>query len=111
MSDLATIPVPRRPDLVLRPLGEDGRHLIKDPLSGDCYRVREQESFLFQCLDGEQTTADIREAFERRFGQPLSEEDLQGFLDLAREEGLLQPAGPRETDPEADFWITSFVLF
>ncbi|MCI0456344.1 MAG: HlyD family efflux transporter periplasmic adaptor subunit [Gemmataceae bacterium] len=112
MPELATIPLPRRPDLVLRPLGKDGQHVVKDPLTGARYRLGEQESFLFLRLDGEQSTRDICEAFERRFGQPLSEEDLQGFLELAQAEGFLQTPGPSGTDPEGPgVWPLRIVLF
>jgi putative peptide zinc metalloprotease protein len=97
--DLAPRVPGRRPELVIRPLGDDGRHVVKDPVSGAYYRLGEQEAFLLLQLDGEQTTEDVRRAFARRFGQPLSEEDLQEFLGLAGAQGFLRPAAAPETAP------------
>src|SRR5262245_30153282 len=99
MSNLVTIPLPRRTELVLRPPDAAGRQVVKDPLTGAAVLLGEQESFLFRCLDGEQSSRDICEAFERRFGESLSGADLQEFIDLAQGEGFLQPAAPPESDP------------
>jgi multidrug efflux pump subunit AcrA (membrane-fusion protein) len=92
MSEQGTIPWTRRPDLVERPVGEAGQHVIKDPRTGSFYNLGEQEWFLLSRLDGRQTGEAIREAFEARFGQPLSEEDLREFLDMVQGHGFLQPA-------------------
>src|SRR5262249_46922432 len=95
----ATLPA-RRPDLVIRPLGDRGRYVVKDPRSGAFFTFGEQEHFLLTQLDGKRDAEAICKAFEERFDEPLSEEDLGGFLKLARGKGLLQPAGP--TVPQAE---------
>jgi multidrug efflux pump subunit AcrA (membrane-fusion protein) len=94
MSVPAT-PLPvRRPDLLIRPFGEDGQYAVKDPHSGEFFHVGEQEHFLLTQLDGERSGATIRAVFEERFGQPLSEEELHEFLVLAAEQGLVSANGP-----------------
>src|SRR5262249_5321753 len=90
MSRLAA-PLPcRRPDLVIRPLGDGGRYVIKDPSSGAFFEVGDEEHFLLAQLDGKRAADEIRAAFAERFGAPLTEEDLDEFLKLARTQGFLQ---------------------
>src|SRR4051794_40479027 len=97
MPELATIPTPappaRRPDLLLRPLGERGRYVVKDPATGAYFTLGEQEYFLLCQLDGVRDAGGICRAFEERFSEPLSEEDLGQFIELARTRGFLLPAG------------------
>src|SRR5262249_56502652 len=81
----------RRPDLVIRPLGERGRYVVKDPRTGAFYTFGEQEHFLLLQLDGQRDAEAVCKAFEGRFGESLSKGDLDGFLELARKKGLLQP--------------------
>src|SRR5215207_2255281 len=100
MSELATLPPPRRLDLVVRPIGEDGRHVVKTPDSGEYFTLGAQEAFLLLQLDGRQPAAAIRTAFQGRFGEPLSETDFGQFVDLSRSLGFVQPPGtePAPTD-------------
>src|SRR5262249_49722288 len=99
LQGLAT-PVPaRRPDLLLRPLGNDGRHVVKDPRTGDYYTLGKQESFLLFQLDGEQTAEAVCQAFADQFREPLSEGDLDEFVKLARVKGLLQADGHGDRAP------------
>jgi multidrug resistance efflux pump len=83
----------RRPDLLLRALGEQGRYVVKDPRNGAYFTFGEQEHFLLCQLDGIRNAAAICRAFEERFGEPLADEDLGQFVKLARARGLLLPAG------------------
>ncbi len=58
-------------------------------------------------LDGERSAADVCAAFAESFGQPLSEEDLHEFVEMARGKGLVQetsgvasaPASPVASAP------------
>src|SRR5262245_32966095 len=93
MPDLATMLPVRRPELVIRPLGDRGRYVVKDPGTGAFFTFGEQEHFLLAQLDGERDAEAVCRAFEGRFGEPLSAGDLDGFLGLARGKGLLRPAG------------------
>src|SRR5579871_4590246 len=87
----SVIPPPRRPELVVKPLGRAGSYVLKDPLDGACYQFGEEEHFLLSQLDGRQSREAICAAFERRFGEPLSEEELDEFIALARTRGFLRP--------------------
>ncbi len=94
MADLETIPPPRRPELLVRPLGDDGQHVVKDPGTGAYYNLGEVESFLLLRLDGRQTVGTICSAFAEKFGEALAPNDLDEFVTMARGQGFLQPAVP-----------------
>jgi hypothetical protein len=101
MPDLA-LPLPcRRPELVSRPFGDGGTYLVRDRLRGESFRLGPQEHFLLARLDGSRGAGDLRAAFAERFGDPLTAEDLQDFLDLAQEHGFLQPGGAPGALPAA----------
>src|SRR5687768_16422701 len=93
MSNPPTIPPSRRNDLLLRPLGDGGDCVVKDLRTGDYFNLGPQESFLLERLDGEQTATAICKSFETHFGQPLTESELQEFLELARSMGFLEAVG------------------
>jgi putative peptide zinc metalloprotease protein len=103
MPDLA-LPLPcRRLELVIRPLGDNGPYVVKDPRTGAFFQLGAEEHFLLTQLDGRQDSAAICTAFAERFDQPLGHDDLQEFLELADAQGFLQPASgvaaaPREID-------------
>src|SRR5262245_7903280 len=102
MPDLATVPAARRPELVLSRLGDNGHHVVKDPRTGEYFYLGEQEHFLLSQFDGEQSPEATRAAFEARFGEPLSEEDLNGFWELAEARGFLEPGETQETRAPPD---------
>jgi RNA polymerase sigma-70 factor (ECF subfamily) len=52
MPHLAPPLLGRRPELVIRPLGEGGPYVVKDPRSGAYYHLGEEEHFLLTQLDG-----------------------------------------------------------
>lgn len=79
-----------RPDLVIRPLGDQGRHVVKDQRSGAFYEVGEREVFLLAQLNGIRTANSIRAAYEERFAEPLSTNDFDAFIELACLQGLLR---------------------
>src|SRR5262249_61148416 len=97
MLNRAAIKLTCRPDLLLSPLqnGKAGQYAVKDLRTGDSFTLGEQEYFLLARLDGEQTGAALCQAFEEWFGEPLSEAELQEFVELAQARGFLQPAAPR----------------
>jgi putative peptide zinc metalloprotease protein len=92
MSTFVTVPPARRPDLVVGPVEVDGQCVVKDPCSGRYYHLGERETFLLVRFDGAQSWAAIRTAFEAEFGEPLFEDDLDDFLEVAREHGLIESA-------------------
>ena len=98
---VASSPLPtRRADLVIRPIGDDGRYVVKDPHSGEFFQIGEEEHFLLQQLDGERDAAQICTAFEETFGEPLSSEDLDGFLEMTAKQGLVAKAEGGGRKPE-----------
>jgi hypothetical protein len=104
MHDLGT-PLPcRQPELVSRPLGQNGSYLVRDRKRGDSFRLGAEEYFLLAALDGTRAGADLREAFAERFGEPLTDEELQDFLNLAQARGFLQKQKPgdKETNGQGD---------
>jgi hypothetical protein len=99
MPDLTT-PLPcRRPELVARQFGKNGSYLVRDRQKGDSFQLGAEEHFLLARLDGTRTAEDLSAAFAERFGEPLTEEELQEFLELASQRGLLQPEGARVPVP------------
>lgn len=78
-----------RPELLLRQVGSDGRHVVKDLRSGQFFSLGAPESFLLTRLDGHSTSHEICVEYEARFDEPLDEEDLADFLDLARHRNLV----------------------
>ena len=73
MPDIATILPPRRPDLPLRALDEQGEYVdvVKDPRTG---AFDEEEDVLPCQLDDARDALAICRAFTERFAGPLSEE-------------------------------------
>src|SRR5262245_40018373 len=90
MPDPTTLLPTCRADLIIRPLGEDGRFVVKDPLTGEFFQIGESEQFLLERFDGRSDSSAIRAAFVERFDEPLSEDDLDEFIELALSQGFLQ---------------------
>src|SRR5262245_26598178 len=90
--DAVAVPPARRPDLLLRPLGDRGRYVVKDLRTGVYFTLGEQEYFLLCQLDGVRSAGAICRAFEEQFGEPLSRADLDGFVELARSRRFLLEA-------------------
>ncbi len=76
----------------MRPLGDQGQYVVKDPRTGEFFHLGEQEYFLLTQLDGQRSAAAVCTAFAERFGQPLSVEELDEFVEMARKQRLLQQA-------------------
>src|SRR5262249_24167701 len=93
MPDIATILPPRRPDLLLRALYEQGEYVdvVTDPRTG-AIPFDEEEDILDCQLDGVRDATAICRAFTERFAGPLSEEDFDQFIELVRVHGFLLPA-------------------
>jgi hypothetical protein len=99
MPDLAAVVPCRRPELVARRFHENGSYLVRDRLKGESFQLRPEEHFLLARLDGTRTAEELFAEFAERFGEPFTPGELQEFLDLARERGLLQPDGARAPVP------------
>src|SRR5438067_2453348 len=53
----------RRTDLVVCPLGDQGRYVVKDPRTGAYFHIGNEEHFLLMRLDGQRSVADLRAEF------------------------------------------------
>lgn len=95
LLDRDAAPPARRHDLLISPSGDAGHCVVKDPLSGEYFRLGPTEHFLFSQLDGRQSAGELQASFERQFNEPLPVEDLQQFLNVACGAGLLQSATAR----------------
>ncbi len=86
---LTASPLPvRRNDLRIEPFGPGGDHVVKDPRSGGFFLLGEKEHFLLLQLDGQADADGVRAAFELRFKEALPGDDLDAFVETAREQGL-----------------------
>src|SRR5262245_14068919 len=99
MPGVATALPCRRPELVIRPLGDRGPYVVKDPRTGAYYQLGDEEHFLLTQLDGRRDEATVRKAFAQRFGQPLADDELGDFLEMMQDQGLL---GTGQPDRPAD---------
>jgi multidrug efflux pump subunit AcrA (membrane-fusion protein) len=102
MISSAPAPLPqRRRELTIRPLGEQGQHVVKDPATGEFFHLGAQEHFLLMQLDGRASADCICAAFAERFGEPLAADELEEFIELARSQSLLQAELP-QSDVQVD---------
>lgn len=102
MPDIVN-PLPyRRPELVSRPLGENGSYLVRNRRAGESFTLGPQEHFLLARLDGTRTAEQLRAAFAARFGEPLTDEELEDFLHLARDRGFLRSEADGAAQPPGD---------
>jgi multidrug resistance efflux pump len=81
-----------RPDLEIRsqPATDGPVYILKDPLSGEFYRLREAEHFIARQFDGQTPLEAIRERTETRFGATLPPEMLAAFVRRLRRSHLLE---------------------
>ncbi|MEX2114319.1 MAG: hypothetical protein WD845_14090, partial [Pirellulales bacterium] len=104
MISSAPKPFPlRRTELTIRPLGERGQHVVKNPATGEFFHLGAEEHFLLMQLDGCTPAKAICASFAERFDEPLTAEDLESFVELARHRSLLEaePNGTEEQDGPA----------
>ncbi len=81
-----------RRDLSAHPLqfGDRTYWGIKDPVSLRYYQLREEEYFILNLLDGQQSLESIRQAFEAEFApRRIDIQQLQGFFGTLHRDGLV----------------------
>src|ERR1700736_920555 len=87
-----------RGDLGVTPQKYEGRtyYVIKDPVSLRYYRFKEQEYFLLNLMNGENTNDQAQKKFEERFRPDrLTLEDLEHFSQQLLTAGLVQNESPQ----------------
>jgi putative peptide zinc metalloprotease protein len=87
-----------RPDLNIEAQKYEGRtfYVVKDPVGLRYYRLKDNEHFLLQFLDGKHTLEDAQKAYEREFRpERLKLEDLEGFAQQLLTAGLAISDSPK----------------
>jgi putative peptide zinc metalloprotease protein len=87
-----------RADLAIEAQKYEGRtyYVVKDPVSLRYYRLKDNEHFLLQFLDGKRTLEDAQKQYEKRYRPDrLKLEDLEGFAQQLLTAGLAQSESPR----------------
>src|SRR4051794_35461036 len=87
-----------RADLNIEPHKYEGRtyFVVKDPVSLRYYRLKDNEHYLLQFLDGKHTLEDAQKAYEKRYRPDrLKLEDLEAFAQQLLTAGLAQNESPR----------------
>lgn len=87
-----------RPDLTIDAHRYEGRtfYVVKDPVSLRYYRLKDNEHFLLQFLDGKHTLEEAQKAYERQFRpERLRLEDLEGFAQQLLTAGLAMSESPK----------------
>jgi putative peptide zinc metalloprotease protein len=87
-----------RADLNVEPAKYEGRtyFVVKDPVSLRYYRLKDNEHFLLQFLDGRRTLEDAQKEYEKRYRPDrLKLEDLEAFAQQLLTAGLAQSESPR----------------
>src|SRR5262245_21475363 len=75
MSEVAAVLPCRRAELVSVSHGEVDAPIVRDRGSGASFELGRVEHFLLARLDGTLTVEGLRAAFQRQFGEELSERD------------------------------------
>ncbi len=86
-----------RPDIIVDRHKYEGRsyYVIKDPVSLRYYRLKENEHFLLQFMDGKRTLNDAQKAYEAHYRPDrLRLEDLEAFAQQLMRAGLVQNDSP-----------------
>jgi putative peptide zinc metalloprotease protein len=87
-----------RPDIAIEAHRYEGRtfFVVKDPVALRYYRLKDNEHFLLQFLDGNHTLEEAQKAYEREFRpERLKLEDLEGFAQQLLTAGLAMSDSPR----------------
>jgi putative peptide zinc metalloprotease protein len=87
-----------RRDLIIDPQRYEGRtfYVVKDPVSLRYYRLKDNEYFLLQFLDGRRTLEEAQKAYEKHFRPDrLKLEDLEAFGQQLMKAGLAQNDSPK----------------
>ncbi|UCD63773.1 MAG: hypothetical protein JSW34_13710 [Candidatus Zixiibacteriota bacterium] len=81
-----------RSDLISVPAEIEGKtvHNIKDPITGNYFRVREPEFWLISQLDGETSYEEITLRFREKFGLEITPDHVRQFVDVLESKFFLE---------------------
>jgi putative peptide zinc metalloprotease protein len=83
-----------RDDLAVTEKDSDGDRcfLVTDPRNNQTYEFGEQEWFLLQCMDGRSGPEELTGRFRSRYAAELNQEDLESFVSMITQWGLVDGA-------------------
>jgi putative peptide zinc metalloprotease protein len=99
--------IQRRRDLLVTPQRYEGRthYVVKDPVRLNYFRLKEQEYFLFERLDGAHTLEDIQKEFEKHYRpRRLSLPEVEAFVRQLVTAGLAHSGSPESGQELHDRW-------
>ena len=99
VNDAMTVSPPKlRNDLTIseQRLAGDVVSIIKDPLTGNFFRLGEAERFIADQLDGATAVEVVRQRAEAKFATTLPQETLNQFVKMLEKGGLLESGAGRE---------------
>lgn len=76
-------------DVIICPVDAKGRQVVKNVRKQKYLQLGEQESFLLERLDGTTTYGSIKRSFEQHFSESLSCEEIDDFVKMVKDEGLI----------------------
>jgi putative peptide zinc metalloprotease protein len=82
--------------IIERRLAGEVVSIVKDPLTGNFFRLGEAERFIADQLDGATPLEVVRKSTEAKFATTLSQETLNQFIKTLEKGGLLEGATSRE---------------
>jgi multidrug efflux pump subunit AcrA (membrane-fusion protein) len=84
-----------RSDLIISCQRENGTeyYVVKDPLSGRFFRLKEKEYYIATLFDSVRNYGDVAADFERRFNIGISHESIAQFHDRLESLGLMEKNG------------------
>jgi putative peptide zinc metalloprotease protein len=74
--------------------GDGEWFIVKDPLAGSFFRIREAEQFILQQLDGRTPLSAVRQRVEEKFDASLTDGTLNAFVRTLDQRGLLEAEKP-----------------
>ena len=95
-----SVPPRLRSDLEIKaqPAIDGPAYVVKEPISGSFFRLREAEHFIASQFDGQTSLEVIRERAEAKFGASLSSDTLSTFVRTLSKARLLETAGADAAD-------------
>src|SRR6266699_1703023 len=90
-----------RTELIVSRQGTDGNSafIVKDPLNGRFFRLKEAEYSIAQQLDGVTPLEVVRQRIQEKFGVALEDGELKKFVEQLSRLGLLEESKRAEPAP------------
>lgn len=100
-----SLPV-RRDDLVVRPVAGN-QYVVKDPETDAYFQIGEQEWFLLSQLDATASYTSLINAFQTKFGEVLSSDELDEFIEMVSKRHLLKDKSGSRPRPRTKTYVDS----